>query len=155
MFNKHLKVGILVVGMMWVLQGCAVIMAGVGDEEPNFGVIQPGATRSMVEAEIGKPYHTEPQGDQRTDWYEYEMGNAPNDDRALGHFALDVYSFLLWEFIATPMELMRGDDYKMSVTYGPNDHVVSVHQSEKHPLPESDSETGDTDDPRATSPGAQ
>jgi len=120
----------------------AVIMAGVGDKEPDFGVVQPGATRAMVEAELGPPYHTDQQGDQHTAWYEYEMGNAPNDDRALGHFALDVYSFLLWEFIATPMELMRGDDFKMSVTYGPDDRVVSIHHSERHSVEETDSKTG-------------
>jgi len=88
--------------------GCSVIMASSGNEEPNFGVIQPGATRTMVEGELGPPYHTVNSGNEHTDWYEYELGNAPNGDRALANFALDVYSILLWKFIGTPRELMVG-----------------------------------------------
>lgn len=110
--------------------GCSVIMALSGDPEPNFGVVQPGATRNMVEKELGTPYHSDQQSGQRTDWYRYELGNAPNGDRALANFALDVYSILLWEFIATPRELMMGDDHEMSVVYGPGDRVIAVNRSE-------------------------
>ncbi len=155
MLKQNWRSGLLCIVLGLLLQGCSVVLASMGDEEPNMGVIQPGATRAMVEAELGKPYHTEQQGDQHTDWYEYEMGNAPNTDRALGHFGLDVYSFLLWEVIATPMELLKGDDYKMSVTYGPDDQVIAVHPSEKHPLPEKETETEHAEDQRASNPGAE
>lgn len=135
---------LLITGM---LSGCSVIMAASGDPEPNFGVIQPGATRAMVEKELGAPYHVDEQGSQRTAWYEYELGNAPNGDRALANFALDVYSLLLWEIIATPRELMMGDDYKMSVVYGPGDRVLSVHRSDPKVGEESPAQGGGTQNP--------
>jgi hypothetical protein len=116
--------------MLVMGSGCSVIMASSGNEEPNFGVIQPGATRAMVEGELGAPYYTDDNGSERTAWYEYELGNAPNGDRALANFALDVYSILLWEIIATPRELMMGDDYKMSVVYGTDNRVLSVNRSD-------------------------
>lgn len=115
--------------VLLMTSGCSVIMALSGDPEPNFGVIQPGATRAMVEKELGTPFHTDQQSGQRTDWYRYELGNAPNGDRALANFALDVYSILLWELIATPRELMMGDDHEMSVVYGPGDRVVSINSN--------------------------
>ncbi|MCF8721071.1 hypothetical protein [Nitrospina gracilis] len=122
--------------VLLMTSGCSVIMALSGDPEPNFGVIQPGATRAMVEKELGTPFHTNQQSDQRTDWYRYELGNAPNGDRALANFALDVYSILLWELIATPRELMMGDDHEMSVVYGPEDRVIAVNRKGEETVPE-------------------
>ncbi|CCQ91089.1 exported hypothetical protein [Nitrospina gracilis 3/211] len=136
MFKRHTLHGIAFLAILFMASGCSVIMALSGDPEPNFAVIQPGASRSMVEKELGTPFHTDQQSGQRTDWYRYELGNAPNGDRALANFALDVYSILLWEIIATPRELMMGDDHEMSVVYGPGDRVIAVHREDEETVAE-------------------
>lgn len=109
------------------LSACSVGMAVSGSEEPELGAVRQGATRGEVEMQLGKPVRSLAEtGAQRTDVYEYEMGNEPSACRALGHGVMDFLTLGLWEVIGTPIEAFRGEKYQVSVTYDQNDRVVAV-----------------------------
>ena len=46
------------------MQGCSVFMAATGDKDPNFAVLQVGASRGVVELELGTAVeqHVAPDG---------------------------------------------------------------------------------------------
>ena len=124
---------LLILSFLPVFSGCSVFMAMSGEKEPDFSYLQPTATREEVESQVGKPVDSVKQNGNTVDTYEYEMGDPPNDDRAVANLVVDVYSLTLYELIATPMELTKfsGEDYQIKVTYGADGKVLEVSQ----PLP--------------------
>lgn len=58
--------------------------------------------------------------------YNYEVGNDPSAGRAMGHAAMDVLTFGVWEIIGTPVEGFQGEKYQATITYGPDGMVKNV-----------------------------
>lgn len=112
------------------LSSCSVIMAMSGEEEPDFKVLQPGSSQAEVEAQLGEPVESEPNGSDVKNTYIYETGDPPDGRRALAHIFLDLYTFGLYEIVGTFAELgvHAGEDNKISVTYGENGNVTEVSE---------------------------
>lgn len=107
--------------------GCSVLMAAVGEQEPDMKYLEPGTTQEEVESQFGAPEESVKQNDQMVNTYEYEMGDPPDSRRAMAHLFLNLYTFMLYELYATPLELFHflGEDYKVDVTYDSSGKVVS------------------------------
>jgi len=124
---------LLILSFSPVFSGCSVFMAMSGEKEPDFSFLESNATREEVESQVGTPVASVKQNGNTVDTYEYEMGDLPNDSRAFANLAIDFYSFLLYEFFATPLELTKfaGEDYRIKITYGEDGKVLEVSK----PLP--------------------
>lgn len=113
------------------LSGCSVGMALSGKKDPDLSVIKPGANRSVVELQLGSPIKTATLENGKTSAvYEYEMGNEPSAGRAVAHGAMDVLTFGIWEVVGTPIEIINGDKYQLTVTYNVDDKVSHVSTSQ-------------------------
>ena len=110
-----------------LLQGCSVGMAINGHEAPDLSAVKVGATRGEIELHLGQPIISSTLADgNRADVYEYEIGNEPDTARAMGHGAMDVLTLGLWEIVGTPIEGSRGEKYRATMIYGPDDRVVEI-----------------------------
>lgn len=109
------------------LSGCSVGMALSGHENPDIGVIREGATRAQVESELGEPEELEQleNGSVRAT-YEYEIGDKSSPERAAVNAAASLVTLGIYELIATPAELTRGDTYFAIVTYDTEDKVTAL-----------------------------
>ncbi len=110
-----------------LLSGCAVGMALSGSEKPDLGAIKVGSARGDVEMHLGNPKSSLAleQG-RHADTYEYEIGNEPSAARAIGHGAMDVLTFGVWEVVGTPIEGVQGERYRATITYDRDDRVVDI-----------------------------
>lgn len=109
------------------LQGCSVGMALSGQENPDLTVVRVGAARAVVEQELGEPIETTTLEDgRRADVYAYELGDPPSGARALGHGALDILTFGVWEIFGTVAEARKGDTYHSTVTYDQSDRIADI-----------------------------
>ena len=109
------------------LAACSVGMAASGDEPKNLSLLRPGVPRADIEREFGKPISSSPSQDGRSiDTYKIELGNEPSAGRAVGHAALDVLTFGLWEVVGTPIEMVQGRSYHAVVTYTADGTVDTV-----------------------------
>ena len=108
------------------LSSCSVIMAMSGEKEPDMKYLEQGTSREEVESQFGSPVESAKQNGHVVDTYEYEIGDPPDSRRGMAHLAIDFYSFFLYEFFATPLELFKfvGEDYKVKITYDENGKVV-------------------------------
>ena len=111
------------------MQGCSVFMAATGDKDPNFAVLQVGASRGVVELELGTAVEQHVARDGTTTCiYEYTIGNEPSGGRAVAHGVMDVLTLGLWEVIGTPVELIIPDHHRITVVYAPNQTVLAVNE---------------------------
>jgi hypothetical protein len=143
--NSSFVVTLVVMGLL--LSGCSVGMAMSGKHSPNLGMVRVGSTRGEVELQLGPPVTTtvNPNGN-RTDLYEYEVGNDPSAGRAIGHGVMDVLTLGIWEVVGTPIEGFQGDKYRMAVVYNEEDKVTSINQA---PMPSKQTQnTSPTDLPK-------
>ena len=116
---------IIVVGLV---SACSVGMALSGNEEPDLGAIKVGTSRGEVQMQLGSPKNSLTLDDgRRTDVYEYEIGNEPSAGRAIGHGAMDVLTFGLWEVVGTPIEGVQGESYQATITYDRDEKVLDIH----------------------------
>jgi len=113
--------------LVGLLSGCSVGMALSGSEKPDLGAVKVGSSRGEVEMHLGNPTSSLAVGDgQRADVYEYEIGNEPSAGRAIGHGAMDVLTFGLWEVVGTPIEGVQGERCNATITYDRDDKVVDI-----------------------------
>jgi hypothetical protein len=113
--------------LVGLLAGCSVGMALSGSEKPDLGAIKVGSSRGEVELHLGNPKSSLGLEDgQYADTYEYEIGNEPSAGRAIGHGAMDILTFGLWEVVGTPIEGVQGDRYRATITYDRDDKVVDI-----------------------------
>jgi len=126
------RVSIVIVGFcfLFTIAGCSVGMALSGKEEPNLGAFHVGSTRGEAQLQLGSPISsvTTPEGN-RTDIYEYELGNEPSAGRAIGHGVMDVLTLGLWEVVGTPIEGFTGSKHRITIVYGPDDRITSINQA--------------------------
>jgi len=68
--------------VLLTLSGCSVIMAMVGDKEPDFEHIKVGATKEEIDYEFNQPGTPKDLGEGKTEvTYKYAIGNSPNAAR--------------------------------------------------------------------------
>ncbi len=111
-----------------LLTGCSVGMALSGDHAPDLSAVKIGAARGEVELQLGDPVRssTLPDGRQSAT-YEFVMGNTPSAGRAIGHGAMDVVTFGLWEIVGTPIEAVQGEQRRIVLTYDKDGRVAAIH----------------------------
>jgi hypothetical protein len=109
-----------------LVAGCSVGMAMYGHSEPDLRNVQVGHDRKDVESYLGKPEKTKEKNGKTIAVYKYQVGNEPAPARAGMHAILDVGTLGLWEFIGTPIELIKGSTRRLTVIYGPDNRVVEI-----------------------------
>jgi hypothetical protein len=115
---------IIVVGLV---SACSVGMALSGSQKPDLGAVKIGSSRGEVEMHLGSPKSSLTLDDgRRADVYEYEIGNEPSAGRAIGHGAMDVLTFGVWEVVGTPIEGVQGERYQATITYDRDEKVVDI-----------------------------
>jgi hypothetical protein len=114
--------------LLVMVGGCSVGMAAYGHNEPDLRNIQVGAERKDVESYLGKPEKQKTEGNRTRAVYEYQVGNEPAPARAGMHAILDIGTLGLWEFIGTPIELVRGSTRRLTIFYGPDNRVQEIRK---------------------------
>jgi hypothetical protein len=108
-------------------------MALSGEEAPDLDYCTVGESRSDIELEMGTPQRVEdlPDGSQVCT-YAYEVGDRVSGERAILHGSMDVLTFGLWELVGSSVEARQGQQYEMTVTYGPDGRAreVSIREVE-------------------------
>ncbi len=101
-----------------VLNGCAVGMALHGKAEPQIDDLQLGMPIERVHF-IMRNYTPAISfvGNKRIEEYDVQIGNAPSAGRALGHLAMDVFTWGIWEIVGTPMEAVITKSMKLTIIY--------------------------------------
>lgn len=112
------------------LSACSVGMALDGQKDPDLSVVKTHANRTDIELQLGSPIHvnTTPDGNIRA-VYEYEVGNEPNTGRAVAHGVMGVLTLGLWEVVGTPVEALKGDKLRLTVTCDSKGDLVSATPS--------------------------
>ncbi len=111
--------------------GCSVYMAAAGDDEPNLSNVHRGASRGEIEMALGQPVSMSTERDGTLiATYEYVIGNEPSTGRAIGHAALDVFTFGAWEIFGTPIEAMnQGEKINVTIRYDEAGNASQVQSS--------------------------
>ena len=112
--------------LVMLIAGCSVGMAMYGHSEPDLRNIQVGADRGAVESYLGRPEKEKTKEGRTVAVYKYQVGNEPAPARAGMHAILDVGTLGLWEFVGTPIELVKGSTRRLTITYGPDNRVLEI-----------------------------
>lgn len=122
-----LKRLIAIAGVSLMLGACSVGMAISGKEDPDLRAVKKGATRSGVEAQLGKPVKTVSLADgAKADVYAYAIGNEPSVARAFGHAIVDLVTLGIWELAGTSIERSHEEKFYLAVYYDASDSVTAV-----------------------------
>ena len=111
------------------LTGCSVFMAAQLPEKKDLNVLKPGVPRSVVIAEMGAPSSYDELEGARTEVYKFKQGySTPNKiSRAVFHGTADLFTWGLWEVVATPTEYcFSGTDTIVMVSYDTTNRVEKV-----------------------------
>ncbi len=111
------------------LTGCSVFMAAQLPDKKDLNVLKPGVPRSVVIAEMGTPSSYDELEGTRTEVYKFKQGySTPNKiSRAVFHGTADLFTWGLWEVVATPAEYcFSGTDTIVMVSYDAANRVEKV-----------------------------
>lgn len=111
------------------LTGCSVFMAAQLPDKKDLNVLKPGVPRSVVIAEMGTPSSYDELEGTRTEVYKFKQGySAPNKiTRAVFHGTADLFTWGLWEVVATPAEYcFSGTDTIVMVSYDAANRIEKV-----------------------------
>lgn len=120
---------VLAACIAFCLSGCSVFMAAQLPDKKDLNVLKPGVPRSVVVAEMGAPSSYEELAGTRTEVYKFKQGySTPNKiSRAVFHGTADLFTWGLWEIVATPAEYcFSGTDTIVMVSYDPGNRVEKV-----------------------------
>ena len=117
MIKEMPMVYLFIVGILGItLTGCAVGMALSGKKEPQVDDLRKGM--DIEEAHFimrdYTPVVSIGEDGTRVEVYTVQLGNAPSGGKALGHAAMDVMTFGLWEIVGTPIEAFSSGKYTIS-----------------------------------------
>lgn len=132
-----------IVSLLFLLQGCSVIMAARQPSYKDLNALSKGTPRSKVIAELGTPILTEERDGKKVDIFAFTQGYGKGNKtaRAFFHAAADVWTLGLWEVIGTPTEIIAsGKKIQMEVTYNANDEVEEIKSMDKKPSPDTQKE---------------
>ena len=111
------------------LTGCSVFMAAQLPDKKDLNVLKPGVPRSVVIAEMGTPSSYDELEGTRTEVYKFKQGySTPNKiTRAVFHGTADLFTWGLWEVVATPAEYcFSGTDPIVMVSYDAANRIEKV-----------------------------
>ena len=101
-------------------------MALSGKKEVNLSALRLGQDRAEVIDLLGKPAKTVIIQGKKTDVFELQRGNAPNASRAVGHGAMDILTFGMWELVGTPVEATQGESFTLTTEYDESEKLTRV-----------------------------
>ena len=102
-------------------------MAAQLPDKKDLNVLKPGVPRSVVIAEMGAPSSYDELEGTRTEVYKFKQGySTPNKiSRAVFHGTADLFTWGLWEVVATPTEYcFSGTDTIVMVSYDGSNRVM-------------------------------
>ncbi|OQW49416.1 MAG: hypothetical protein A4C66_14310 [Nitrospira sp. HN-bin3] len=126
---------LLTLYVLLTLSGCSVMMAMVGDKEPDFEHIKVGATKEEIDFEFNQPGTPKELGEGKTEvTYKYEMGNSPNAARAAIYGYYDLATLGFAEPVFTVVEFFVGHKEQTSIVYGADNKALSISGYTPPPL---------------------
>lgn len=132
--KKKILLGISILGLTLFLQGCSAVMAASGTKEANLSALNRGDSRSMVLAKVGQqPSRVVNDGKNIMEIYELERGNEPSTGRAVAHGVLTLGTLGLWEIVGTPLEVVKGEKYFLTVYYDNNENLEKFEITSTRP----------------------
>lgn len=134
MKKSKLLVAISILSLTLVLQGCSAVMAASGTKEANLSSLNRGDSRSMVLAKVGsQPTRVVNDGKNIMEIYELERGNEPSTGRAVAHGVLSLATFGVWEVVGTPLEVVKGEKYFLTVYYNEDENLQKFEITSTRP----------------------
>ncbi len=129
MYRSWLTESVLGLAILF-LSGCSVGMAASGHKEMDTSIVFPGSNRAVIISKLGAPETSRKLEDgRRQDSYLIKEGNEASSGRAWAHAGLDLLSFGVWELVATPYELVQGEEsYRLMITYSQDGTVEDVQK---------------------------
>jgi hypothetical protein len=109
------------------IASCSVGMALSGKDDPNLSLVKVGASRSVIESQLGEPKSVKVSRYNTICTYEYSFGDEPDKSRAFMHGTLDVLTLGIWEIAGTPIEGLRGNHYRTTIIYDNQDIATSIN----------------------------
>ncbi|MGL5936103.1 MAG: hypothetical protein ACRCZI_10850 [Cetobacterium sp.] len=132
--KSKLKVIISVLSFTIMLQGCSAVMAASGTKEANLSALNRGDSRSMVLAKVGQqPTRVVNDGKDIMEIYELERGNEPSTGRAVAHGVLTLATLGIWEIVGTPLEVVKGEKYFLTVYYDKDENLKKFEITSTRP----------------------
>lgn len=126
---------LLTLYVLLTLSGCSVMMAMVGDKEPDFEHIKVGSTKEEIDFEFNQPGTPKDLGDGKTEvTYKYEMGNSPNPARAAIYGYYDLATLGFAEPVFTVVEFFVGHKEETSIVYDADNKVLAINGYTPPPL---------------------
>ncbi|HMS84536.1 MAG TPA: hypothetical protein PKD12_12860 [Nitrospira sp.] len=136
--GSSLLCGLFVLLTLYVLlslSGCSVMMAMVGDKEPDFERIKVGTTKEEIDFEFNQLGTQRDVGDGKTEvTYKYEMGNSPNAARAAIYGYYDLATLGFAEPVFTIVEFFVGHKEQTTVVYNAENKALSISGYTPPPL---------------------
>lgn len=113
-----------------VLPACSVGMAASGHKAQDASILFPGSNRAVIMSKLGPPETSKKNDDgTTTDSYLLKEGNEASSGRAWAFAGLDLFTFGLWEVVATPYKLAQGETaYRVLITYDAQGEVKEVQR---------------------------
>ena len=110
-----------------LLNACAVYLAMEGEQAPDISNVRSGVHKDDIEMHLNPPIRVFTNSEGNTvSIYKYKVGDEPSVGRAAAHAVIDFLTFLIWELVGTPIELMYGDTYELTIVYDKHDIAKSV-----------------------------
>lgn len=132
--KKKVLFVLIILGLTLLLQGCSAVMAASGTKEANLSALNRGDSRSMVLAKVGQqPARVVNDGKSIMEIYELERGNEPSTGRAVAHGVLTLGTLGLWEIVGTPLEVVKGEKYFLTVYYDKNENLEKFEITSTRP----------------------
>ena len=108
---------------------CSVAAAASGSKDPDMSKVTKGATRMVVESELGPARETVEYRKGQISWYTYKRGDEPAVGRAALYLIGDILTFCLLEYVLFPLEISNsGNAYDLIVTYNKADRVTAMRE---------------------------
>lgn len=123
------KIATMLYGLytLLTLSGCSVMMAMVGDKEPDFEHIKVGATKEEIEFEFNQAGMPKDLGEGKTEViYNYTMGNSPNPARAAIYGYYDLATLGFAEPVFTVVEFFVGHNEETKVVYDADNRAIQI-----------------------------
>ncbi|MBI4398161.1 MAG: hypothetical protein HY586_03455 [Candidatus Omnitrophica bacterium] len=114
------------------------MIAAQQPSKKDLSVLRQGTLRNHIISELGVPFSSAEQNDKKVDIFIFTQGYSKGTKaaRAIFHLAADIFTFFLWELIATPGEIIfDGSERSYKVTYDQSDCVEKVEVLNGKPLP--------------------
>ena len=130
-----LLLGVVVMGVVVLAQGCSVAMASKEQTRKDLSVLRVGGDRDDIVQVLGAPYMTTRNDDGSCkDVYklvENAQSKGAKTLSVVGHAAMDVVTLGLWEIAGTPLELATKQEATTFILYYGADNKLKAYDAIK------------------------